>query len=603
MISSLRSIRKIINQLNGIIDTKQRFNVLWLFCMMILSSILELLGVSAILPFVQAITNINSIMENKYVAWLCDVFNIDNSTSLILGLGITLIAIYLLKNTLLVYVAYVQNDFATKIQMQLSIRMLTSYMNRPYTFFTDTDSSEIIRGCSADVSSVYTIIVMLTDVVTQCLTVTVIGFFLVCADPFTALTTLALMMIIMLGILFIFKPTFKQCGKRAQELTAETTKALYQAVGGIKEILVMQRRKLFIDRYKAAGNESRVITRRYGTLNAMPDRIVEGICISGIIGIICIRLTIRAGDMASFIPTLSAFALGAFKILPSIGKIASRMNAVIFSMPGLEKVYQNIGEIEQYEELNNSRNDEGCHESVQNAVGFEKEISISHVFWQYNNAPKPVLTDASMVIRKGESIGLIGSSGAGKTTLSDIILGLMKPLQGQVTLDGVDVYTIPKSWAQIVGYVPQFVYLINDTIRENIAFGLRETEIEDDKIWDSLERAQIADYVRQLPKGLDTLVGERGIKFSGGQRQRIAIARALYNRPEILVLDEATASLDNETESAVMDAIDTLQGQITLIIVAHRLTTIKNCDHIYEVKDGVIIERDKIEIMNSIANK
>ena len=227
---------------------------------------------------------------------------------------------------------------------------------------------------------------------------------------------------------------------------------------------------------------------------------------------------------------------------------------------------------------------------------FQNTLTVEHVVWQYDNQKKPVLTDACLKIKKGDSIGLIGESGAGKTTLGDIILGLLKPNQGNVLIDGLDVYAMPKSWARIVGYVPQAVFLADDTVRNNIKFGL-DADISNDKlVWEALERAQLKHFVESLPDGLETIVGERGIKFSGGQRQRIAIARALYAKPEILVLDEATAALDNETEKAVMESIDALQGQITLIIVAHRLTTIRNCDKIYEIKDGKVIERSKKEI-------
>lgn len=301
--------------------------------------------------------------------------------------------------------------------------------------------------------------------------------------------------------------------------------------------------------------------------------------------------------MIDFIPNLAAFAMAAFKILPSIGKLANRVTGIVYCRPGLENTYRNIAEANQYAEamrqyiINNSEND-GQTENLQ----FTDCLTVDHVLWQYENQKAPVLTDAFLSIKKGESVALIGASGAGKTTLSDIILGLLRPYSGTIRMDGVDVYTMLRQWAHIVGYVPQSVYLIDDTVRNNIAFGINEEIIQDKDIWDALEKAQLKRFVESLPYGLDTIVGERGVKFSGGQRQRIAIARALYSKPDILVLDEATAALDNETESAVMESIDALQGQITMIIVAHRLTTIKNCDKIYEIKDGVAIERSKEQI-------
>lgn len=216
------------------------------------------------------------------------------------------------------------------------------------------------------------------------------------------------------------------------------------------------------------------------------------------------------------------------------------------------------------------------------------------------NAKEAVLTNTFLCINKGESVAFIGSSGAGKTTLADIIMGLLKPQEGSVEMDGIDIFSIPHQWAKIIGYVPQSVFLIDDTVRRNVAFGLKEEDISDEKVWSALGQAQLKEFVEGLPAGLDTIVGERGVKFSGGQRQRVAIARALYEDPDILVLDEATSALDNETETVFMESIDALQGSKILIIVAHRLTTIRNCDRIYEITDGIAIERKKEEVLAGI---
>ena len=230
---------------------------------------------------------------------------------------------------------------------------------------------------------------------------------------------------------------------------------------------------------------------------------------------------------------------------------------------------------------------------------FKKELKVDNVWWKYDDAENAVLKNLSMTIHKGESVGFIGASGAGKTTLADVILGLMRPQEGQVFIDGIDVYTIPKQWSRIIGYVPQVVYLTDESIKNNVAFGIPDNEIDEAMIWNALEQAQLKTFVEQLPEKLETRVGERGVKFSGGQRQRVAIARALYCNPEILVLDEATSALDNETEKAVMESIDALQGKKTLIIVAHRLSTIMNCDSVYEIKDGIACKRDKKDILKS----
>lgn len=596
MKKNIQSLIQIIKKLIYILDRNQKRGAIWLFCVIIVSSILELLGVTAILPFVQAVTNPEIVMKNKYILVFMSKLHIRSSEQLLLFLGICVIVLYLLKNILLIYSSYVQYNYSSRIQMQLSIKMLKSYINRPYLYFTNTNSSEIIRGCSADITSVYNIISMLADIVTQVLTVGVIGVFLICTDPIMAISILIIMFVILICIILFFKPTIKKAGKESLKVSTEMTKVLYQSINGIKEILVMQRREVFLDAYRIASDKNRKVQKKYNTLNACPDRIVEGICIGGIIGVVCIRLISNSDSMLLFIPKLAAFAIGSFKILPSVGKIASRMNVVVFSIPGLDNVYQNIKEVNKryYRQGQKAM----VFEKEKNEkIQFDKKIEIRNVSWKYNDSETDVLTDINLDINKGESIALIGESGSGKTTLSDILLGLMKPTEGTIKMDGIDVYSIPYQWAQVIGYVPQFVYLFDDTIRNNIAFGQKKEKISDTVIWDALEQAQLKNFVQQLPEGLDTFVGESGVRLSGGQRQRIAIARALYNKPQILVLDEATASLDNETEVAVMESIEALQGQVTLIIVAHRLSTIKNCDYIYEIKEGKAVLRDKVEVL------
>ena len=278
----------------------------------------------------------------------------------------------------------------------------------------------------------------------------------------------------------------------------------------------------------------------------------------------------------------------AFRILPAISRITGYVNLLIFERPRLEGAYENIKTSRDYmKTLDNSNKSNEMGKDLL----FERNLKVDNISWKYDEMTGDVLHNLSIEIRKGQSIGIIGESGSGKSTLSDILLGLYKPQCGNVTVDGYSIFDIPYAWSKMMGYVPQTVYLLDDTIRNNVAFG--ENDINDDDVWKALEKASLKKYVENLPDGLDTLVGEGGIKFSGGQRQRIAIARALFTKPSILILDEATSALDNETESAVMEAIESLQGTITMIIIAHRLSTIRNCDRIFEISEGRAIEVKK----------
>lgn len=599
MKNNIKTIFEIIKELSYILDKKQKKYVIAVMVVILLSSLFELLGVTAVLPFVQAVLTPEKIFASSIAKPFVDFFHITTPQGLMVLCGIGIIMLYIIKNSYVIFAYFVQYDFATRVQKELSIKMLKAYMSRPYEYFLNVNSSVILRGCSSDTSNVYEILSQLFVIVSEILTMTLIGVFIIYTDPWTAVGILLLMGVVMLGMVIIFKPVAKRAGVANRTASALKGKAIFQTVTGIKEIYVMQRKRLFVQEYESAAEIARKAQRTNSLITGSPDRIIEGICVGGLVGIICIRLCMN-NDMTDFVPKLAAFAMAAFKILPSIGKITSRINGLVYSRPGMTNVYHIMKEADEYEKHYIQYAEEHGAVKESDDLQFDHKLTIQNVFWQYENQKEPVLIETTLEIRKGQSIALIGASGAGKTTLADIILGLLHPQQGTVLMDGIDVYAMPKTWARIVGYVPQSVFLMDDTVRNNIAFGLSGDMINDELIWDALDRAQLKEFISSLPGGLDTIVGERGVKFSGGQRQRIAIARALYNKPEILVLDEATAALDNETETAVMESIDALQGQITMIIVAHRLTTIRNCDEIYEIKDGRAVERDKDEVLRGI---
>ena len=555
----------------------------------------ELVGVTAIYPFLQALLTPDIIMKNRYAEPIIQFFHIETPKGVLALIGIGLIIIYIFKNIYTIFSYYVQYDYGTKVQKELSIKMLNSYMNRPYSFFLNINSSEIIRTCNGDVAGVYTILSSIFDILAEGLSVAAIGIFIFRTDPFMALAVLLLLALVGGAIILLYKPIMKRMGQKEMAAQSAKSKAIYQTVNGVKELYVMQRKQLFLDEYRNAADEVRKVSRNKDFLAASPERIIEGTCVSGLIGVVVIRLLMGV-DVMSFVPQLGMFAMAAFKILPSVGKVSNRVTTIAYYVPMLDNVYRVIVEANEYEKVQTDyEHTYGVKERDRQDCRFVDKISIQNITWKYDENNENVLENLNLDIKKGDSIAFIGSSGAGKTTLADIILGLLKPQSGNVYMDGKDIFAMPEQWAKIIGYVPQNVFLMDDTVRKNVAFGLKE--IDDRLIWEALEGAQIKEFVEKLPHGLDTIVGERGVKFSGGQRQRIAIARALYNSPQILVLDEATSALDNDTENAVMEAVEALQGKMTLIIVAHRLTTIRNCDKIYEIKDGVASQKNKKEVL------
>lgn len=592
MKNNLLAIKRIFVQITTILTEKQKKNAIIVCISMIMVSLLELLSISMIYPFLSVMMDAEAMRNTWYIAW---VYKIDPNIRLenvILILGVNIIIVFVVKNITILYFSYLQHKFTAQFSAEASTLMLSSYMKRPYEYFINHNSADLLRGVSTDVGATHTELLSIFQFIGETLTVLMLAVYLFITSWEIALGAMILALFCLLGIVFGFKARIKKAGKLYREAHASMNKYSLQAIHGIKEITVSNKRDNFVRQYSISAKKLAKTSLTYNFIGACPERLIEGVCMSGFIGIVCIRILMGV-DIKSFIPVLGAFAMGAFKILPSISKISNRINTIIFYQPGLQHCYDNITEARNLEEKMRVLQTE--HIGVDTDTRFKNELSVNNITWKYTASEKDVLKELSLIIHKGESVAFIGASGSGKTTLADIILGLFKPQEGNIMMDGVDIHSIPHIWSKVISFVPQSVYLVDDTIRANIAFGIEAEKISDDKIWQSLEQAQMAEFVRTLPQGLDTIVGERGVRFSGGQKQRIAIARALYDDPDILVLDEATSALDTETETAVMEAIDALHGQKTLIIVAHRLTTIKNCDKVYEIVNGVAIET-KMEI-------
>lgn len=582
---NIKTFITMIKQELYIMTSQQKKISIFLFLVITIGSFCEMLGVTALLPFIEALIDIESLKTKWYSAPIINLFHLKDSNDIIFAMAMLIVTVYLIKNLYLIFSLNLQYKFRYEFQWQLSTRMLTAYMRRPYEYFLGINSADVLRSIEIDVASVFAVYEHLLKILSEIFSIVFIGVFLLYLDWFTASGVLLFSFISFLFITFGFRVLIKGVGEKNRKASFYTKKYAYQSINGIKEIHVMKKNEFFIQKYDEAYCVKSKMEKKYAVLSNCPEKIIETSCVAGMIITVCSRVA-RGVDLQEFIPNMAAFALAAFRILPTISRLVGDMTGLMYQRPALEAAYNQLQEVEEYEKNMEEYKREHTANISDADIRFRDKLEIQDVNWKYPKADKEVISGLNMTILKGEAVGLIGSSGAGKTTLADLILGLFQPLSGNILMDGIDIYTISKEWSSIIGYVPQSVYLIDDTIRNNIAFGTDESIIDDEKVWQVLEQAQLAQFIKALPKGLDTLVGERGIRFSGGQRQRIAIARALYYDPDILVLDEATSALDNETENAVMEAIDILQGHKTLIIVAHRLTTLKNCDKIYEIKDG-----------------
>lgn len=592
---NVKTFLTMYKQLIRILNRKQKKKGMVLILLLMFVSLLEMLGISVVIPFIVAMLDPETLSQNKYVAWIMHFFRLNNYNNLLLLIAFGIIGVYIAKNAFILLANYYQADYRNTLERDLSVKMLAAYMKRPYTFFLDTNSADILRGITSDTASIATVLDSYSGLLAEGLTCLFIGVFLISLNPFLAFSLMGITGLSAVGMVVGFKKKTGECGKETREAFSERYQCAYQAVSGIKEITVMQRRDNFVKQFEQASEKACRYNTRYLFIGKAPNRLIETIFIGSMLILVCVN--VKGGNASvNYISSLGTMAIAAVRILPSISSLANYMNTLVFNRIALEEAYRNIMNTEESDRQNLDMQTDEKNESIDDGqcmAKFRKVLSIDHIKWQYKENLPWVLDDLALEINKGESVAFIGESGAGKTTLADIILGLLQPQGGQVKADGVDIFRVLPQWAKVIGYVPQSVFLLDDTIRNNVAFGLERDEIDDTLIWRALEQAQIRTMVERLENGLDTVVGERGVRFSGGQRQRIAIARALYYNPDILILDEATSALDSETESAVMEAIDALQGVKTLIIVAHRLTTIRKCDRIFEIKNGQAYPVDK----------
>lgn len=583
----VKALKRIYHQLLTILTKEQILGAIVVFIAMMLCSSLELLGVSAIYPFLQLMTDSNELRNSWYGGIIYSIWPEANKSQVLIIICITLIFVYLLKNAIAILCEYIQFRYSSKFRREASITMLASYLKRPYEYFLNTNSSVMIRGIHSDVNCTYRTLLQTFGIFSQSMTILLIAIFLFSTDKFITICAMSMAVICFFGIVLGFRKPIKEAGRKTREAVADEDKCAYQTIHGIKEITVLDRKSLFINKYEEIARKYEKANTTSCTIGACPDRILEGVCIAGFMGTVCVRIII--GDVEDIIPILGTFAMAAFKILPSVAKISNHISQLISDQFGLAECYENITCARNIDKLTEER--KAGSGTYNQKLLFSDRIEVKNVVWQYINTSKPVLNGASLVLKRGEAVALVGPSGQGKTTLADILMGLLVPENGEVLMDGIDILSISEEWYKIIGYVPQTPFLIDDTIEANVAFGLSKDQVDESRVWGALEKAQIADFVKKLDSGLNTFVGERGVKLSGGQRQRISIARALYNDPDIIIFDEATSALDNETESALMESIDALKGEKTMLIIAHRLTTIKNCDRAYVIDGGIAVER------------
>ncbi|MCM1174272.1 MAG: ABC transporter ATP-binding protein/permease [Blautia sp.] len=577
-------MKKIYKKLMVLLDKRQKRTMVFLIFMMLIGAVLETLGVSSIMPVMNVVLEENALENHEYLQVICELFQIDNTRDLMILVLSSLIGIFAVKNIFLFFQQKMQLKFVYTNQFATSRKMMINFMQRPYEYYLNADTSVIQRSITSDVNNMYGLILALLQLISE----SIVFLFLVAVSLVTdirmCITVTSLLVIVLFVVKCILKPIMKRAGEENQEYYSGLYKWIDQSVMGIKEIKIACREPYFINEYSKCGAGYVNAVQRYNLYNATPRLLIETVAIAGMVLYMMIQLLGGTGAI-DIMPQLTLLALVAMRLIPCANRINNHLTSIAYFEPFFMGVSDNL-----QEEIRDENIDYEA-ETYQKRIDIEKliirdKIELKNITYKYPNTEVLIFDNANMEIPIGKSVGIVGASGSGKTTVVDILLGLLRLQSGEILADGMEVREHYQEWLKNIGYIPQSIFMVDASIRKNVAFGYADEEIDDRKVWEALAEAQLDEFVRGLPEGLDTSIGERGIRISGGQRQRIGIARALFEDPEVLVLDEATSALDNDTEAAIMESINRLHGRKTLIIIAHRLQTIEKCDMVYRIENG-----------------
>ncbi len=577
---------KILKRLNILLDKKQKNRMALIVVLMLVGGVLESLSISAVIPVMGVLLDPDAVNTNKYLSVVYHGLNMSSPLQFTLLMMVMLVFAFILKNLFLFFQNVVQLKFVYTNQFATSRRMMINFMKRPYEYYLNAETAVIQRNITSDVNNMYALILTILQLASEIVVFTCLAAVLLVVDAAMVITIAGLLIAVLVVIKVVLKPIMYKAGEDNQHFYSKLFKLIEEAVMGIKEIKVSNKEHHFINDYAECGAGYVGAVQKYNIYNSTPRLLIETICIAGLVGYMSVVM-VNGATVDELLPQLSVFALAAMRLLPSANRINNYLTSISYFEPFLWNVSEHL-----QDEINdeNVEYDEAVYRVAKKVIKLpvNKEITIEDISYAYPNTEKLIFDHANMTIPIGSAVGIVGTSGSGKTTMVDVVLGLLELKTGVIKADGVNVKDNYEGWLKNIGYIPQTIFMIDDTIRKNVAFGYADEEIDEERVWAVLKEAQLDEFIKTLPEGLDTRIGERGIRLSGGQRQRIGIARALFEDPEVLVLDEATSALDGDTESAIMESINRLHGKKTLIIIAHRLQTIEKCDMVYRVENGKV---------------
>jgi len=580
---------QIIKKIRILLDKKQKRTMIGLVFLMVISAFLQTAGVGLLVQVVNVVIDPEAV-ANSGIAKACyDLIGVDSYQTFSVIIMAALILTFVVKNIFMYVQQKLTLSFVYTNQFRTSERMMRNYLRRGYEFYLNADTAVVQRSITSDVNNMYALILALLQLLSDgVMSFFVIAYCLISSGVMTILLAVVLVLLMYI-IKRVLKPIMYKAGKDNQDFYSGLFKWISQTVQGIKEVKIAGKEQYFVSEYRKCGKGYVDAVQRYSLYNQVPKLLIETACVATMVGYM-IFLVLTGVPTEEMLDVFATLAAAAFVLLPSVNRINNQINSIAYFEPFFMGVSDNL-----QDEINGEKVDMSFATDEDEKLPVEKVIEMKDITYAYPNTDKLIFDHANLTIPVGAAVGIVGTSGAGKSTVVDILLGLLEVRTGSICADGVNVKDNYRKWIKNIGYIPQMIFMLDDTIRKNVAFGVPEDKIDEQRLWEVLKEAQLDEFIRTLPDGLDTSIGERGIRLSGGQRQRIGIARALYNNPEVLILDEATSALDNDTEAAIMESINRLHGKKTLIIIAHRLQTIEKCDIVYRVEDGkATVERGQI---------
>ena len=571
-------------KLRKLFSRKEKFKIILLFLMMMIGAVLEVAGIGMVPAFVAMVANPQRVLEHETFGVYFQRLGIETSRELLIYGALTLVGLFIVKNTYLLFYRFIEARFIYARRYIFSHRLMTAYMQAPYTFFLERNTAELLRNLTGEVNLMINHVLNPTlKILKEILMATAIITFLLIIEPLITLFVTLVLGGLAAVFLLATQKRMKHYSRGAQRYRKEMIKTSQQAFGGIKDARVMNREPYFIQTFRSVAFESSRLQRHSAFIRQIPRPVIETIAVAGIMSI-AVVMHLQGRPIANIIPVIALFGVAIVRLMPTIQMVTQLATDLRFHIVSVNPVYDDLTALRKYsEEFKTDRRRKA-------KTTLMDTISIRDLHYHYPQSEEQALNGVSLDISKGKAIAFVGPSGAGKTTIVDVLLGLLEPQKGEVLVDGKNIFDSISAWQRNIGYIPQFIYLADDTMRRNIAFGISDEHIDEDMLRRAVEQAQLSELVARLPEGLDTVIGERGTRLSGGQRQRIGIARALYYNPQVLVMDEATSALDNITEKQIIDSIDALKGERTIVMIAHRLTTVMNCDVLYMMDQGRIVD-------------